>query len=103
MISQLLEEKIKDYPHKVHGLWSDFVTSLGEDSGIDLEQYGENIGEKVLEMSTSDPVMMTQRSIIEEKNAINSENAPSPQMQRSRTNAVLSSIYCMVLIATLLL
>ena len=91
MISQLLEEKIKDYSHKVHGFWSAFITSVGEDSGIYLEQYGENIGKKVLEMSTSDSVMMTQMSIIEEKNGTNSENANSPQKSKTNTVSISTS------------
>jgi hypothetical protein len=54
------------------------------------EFVNENMGEKVLEMSTPDPVMITQMSIIEEKNGPNSENAKSPQI--SRTNTVLTEV-----------
>ena len=55
MIGQLVEEKIKDDPHMIHRVWSAFITSVGEDSGKELEQNGENIGEEEMKMSTPDP------------------------------------------------
>ena len=93
MIGQLLEERKKDDPHEVHGLWSAFITSVGEDSGIDLEKYGENIGENVMEMSSQDPLMQdTAMSIssslvstIGEKNDPNTKNATSPHGSRTKT------------------
>ena len=55
MIGQLVEEKIKDDPLKIPRVWAAIIASEREDSGIELEQDGENIGEEEMEMSSPDP------------------------------------------------
>jgi hypothetical protein len=73
MIGQLVEEKIKDDPLKIPRVWAAIIASEREDSGIELEQDGENIGEEEMDMSSPDP------KVEEKKNA-----SPFPIFQKNK-------------------